>query len=86
MFLNTSASGFECLQENGHGRQEIRRYWVMGNNEHLIGAENWAKLRALRMRCGVTGALKINCIGFWMWDSEKTNLGPLRAIVRKTLQ
>lgn len=34
-------------QENGQGRQEIRRYWVMGNTEHLIGAENWAKLTTI---------------------------------------
>ena len=34
-------------QEQGHGRQEIRRYWVMGNTEYLIGAENWAKLRTI---------------------------------------
>ena len=31
-------------QETGHGRQETRRYWVMGQTEYLIGAENWAKL------------------------------------------
>jgi predicted transposase YbfD/YdcC len=31
----------------GHGRQEIRRYWVMGNTEYLIGAENWANLTTI---------------------------------------
>ena len=34
-------------QEKGHGRIEIRRYWVMGNTEHLIGSENWAKLTTI---------------------------------------
>jgi predicted transposase YbfD/YdcC len=34
-------------QEKGHGRQETRRYWVMGNTEYLIGAENWAKLTTI---------------------------------------
>lgn len=29
-------------QEQGHGRQEIRRYWVMGQTEYLVGAQNWA--------------------------------------------
>ena len=28
-------------QETGHGRQETRRYWVMGQTDYLIGAENW---------------------------------------------
>lgn len=34
-------------QAKGHGRIEIRRYWVMGNTEYLIGAENWAKLTTI---------------------------------------
>ena len=34
-------------QEHGHGRQEIRRYWVMGKTEYLIGAQNWAKLTTI---------------------------------------
>jgi predicted transposase YbfD/YdcC len=34
-------------QDTGHGRIEIRRYWVMGNTEFLIGAENWAKLTTI---------------------------------------
>jgi predicted transposase YbfD/YdcC len=86
---------FYETQEPGHGRAELRRYWVMGNTQYLIGAENWAKLttigcvesqrqvgtesrvksvticsvyrwmqHTLRLRFGVTGALRINCIGF----------------------
>jgi predicted transposase YbfD/YdcC len=38
---------FYETQEQGHGRQEIRRYWVMGNTEYLIGAEKWAKLTTM---------------------------------------
>ena len=38
---------FYETQEQGHGRQETRRYWVMGNTEYLIGAENWAKLTTI---------------------------------------
>ena len=38
---------FYQTQEQGHGRQETRRYWVMGNTEYLIGAENWAKLTTI---------------------------------------
>lgn len=34
-------------QEHGHGRVETRRYWVMGQTEYLIGAENWAKLTTI---------------------------------------
>jgi predicted transposase YbfD/YdcC len=34
-------------QERGHGRTEIRRYWVMGQTEYLVGAENWAKLTTI---------------------------------------
>ncbi|MBD1822934.1 ISAs1 family transposase [Cyanobacteria bacterium FACHB-DQ100] len=34
-------------QDQAHGRKEIRRYWVMGQTEHLIGAENWAKLTTI---------------------------------------
>ena len=34
-------------QETGHGRQETRRYWVMGQTDYLIGAENWAKLTTI---------------------------------------
>ena len=38
---------FYETQAQGHGRQEIRRYWVMGNTEYLVGAENWAKLTTI---------------------------------------
>lgn len=38
---------FYQMQEQGHGRQEIRRYWVMGKTEYLIGAENWVKLTTI---------------------------------------
>ncbi len=38
---------FYQTHEQGHGRQEIRRYWVMGKTEYLMGAENWAKLTTI---------------------------------------
>lgn len=38
---------FYQTQEQGHGRQEIRRYWVMGRTEYLVGAEHWAKLTTI---------------------------------------
>jgi predicted transposase YbfD/YdcC len=38
---------FYETQEPGHGRAELRRYWVMGNTQYLIGAENWAKLTTI---------------------------------------
>jgi predicted transposase YbfD/YdcC len=38
---------FYETQEQGHGRVELRRYWVMGNTPYLIGAENWAKLTTI---------------------------------------
>lgn len=34
-------------QEQGHGRTEVRRYWVMEQVDALIGAEKWAKLTAI---------------------------------------
>jgi predicted transposase YbfD/YdcC len=34
-------------QEQAHGRRELRRYWVMGQTEHLVGAEHWAKLTTI---------------------------------------
>jgi predicted transposase YbfD/YdcC len=34
-------------EEHGHGRQEVRRYWVMGETESLPGAEKWSKLTAI---------------------------------------
>jgi predicted transposase YbfD/YdcC len=36
-----------ATQERAHGRTELRRYWVMGQTEYLIGAENWAKLTTI---------------------------------------
>jgi predicted transposase YbfD/YdcC len=38
---------FDETQEQGHGRQEIRRYWVMDKTEYLIGSKNWAKLTTI---------------------------------------
>lgn len=38
---------FYQTQAQGHGRQEIRKYWVMGETTALIGAENWSKLSAI---------------------------------------
>lgn len=35
--------------EKGHGGIEIRRYSVMGNTEHLLGAEKWEGLRSIGM-------------------------------------
>jgi predicted transposase YbfD/YdcC len=34
-------------QEQAHGRTETRRYWVMGQTDYLIGAENWDKLSTI---------------------------------------
>lgn len=34
-------------QEQGHGGIETRCYWVMGNTDYLVGAENWAKLTTI---------------------------------------
>lgn len=34
-------------QEQGHGGIETRRYWLMGNTDYLVGAENWAKLTTI---------------------------------------
>jgi len=38
---------FYETQEKGHGRRENRRYWVMGQTEFLVGAENWKKLTTI---------------------------------------
>ncbi len=35
--------------EAGHGRIEIRRYWLMGNVEHLIDADSWTGLKRVGM-------------------------------------
>jgi len=41
------AHDFYETEEKGHGRQENRRYWVMGQTEYLVGAENWEKLTTI---------------------------------------
>jgi predicted transposase YbfD/YdcC len=38
---------FHQTEERNHGREEVRRYWVMGETESLAGAENWAQLTAI---------------------------------------
>ncbi len=38
---------FYRTEEQAHGRQEVRQYWVMGETEALIGVENWSKLSAI---------------------------------------
>lgn len=38
---------FYQTQAQGHGRQELRRYWVMGRTESWVGAEHWAKLTTI---------------------------------------
>jgi predicted transposase YbfD/YdcC len=38
---------FYETQDKKHGRIEIRRYWVMGDTDYLIGAENWTKLTTI---------------------------------------
>ena len=35
--------------EKGHGRIEIRRYWLLGNIEHLEEAQLWAGLKRVGM-------------------------------------
>jgi predicted transposase YbfD/YdcC len=34
-------------QDQAHGRTETRRYWVMGQTDYLVGAQNWAKLTTI---------------------------------------
>jgi predicted transposase YbfD/YdcC len=48
---------FHSTVEKGHGRSERRSYWVMGNTEYLIGAENWVGLQSIGM---VESERKIN--------------------------
>ena len=48
---------FHSTVEQGHGRSETRSYWVMGNTEYLIGAENWVRLQSIGM---VKSERKIN--------------------------
>jgi predicted transposase YbfD/YdcC len=45
--FHTIEHDFYQTQEQGHGRQEIRKYWVMGETTGLMGAENWSKLTAI---------------------------------------
>lgn len=47
LFTHAQAQNFRDIehdfyqtQEQGHGRQEIRRYWLMGHTEFLVGAKN----------------------------------------------
>lgn len=47
--LNHNGDQFHSTIEKGHGGIEIRRYAVMGNTEHLLGAEKWAGLRSIGM-------------------------------------
>ena len=47
-FKNVEHQFYEVV-EKGHGRIETRRYWTMGNTEHLIGAEKWRDLRSIGM-------------------------------------
>jgi predicted transposase YbfD/YdcC len=41
--------GHDYLQttEQGHGRIETRRYWVMGQTEYLLDAEQWSGLNSI---------------------------------------
>lgn len=45
--LNQVEDQFQTTIEKGHGRLEIRRYGVMENTEHLLGAEKWLGLRSI---------------------------------------
>jgi predicted transposase YbfD/YdcC len=33
--------------DKGHGRIEIRNYWIMGQTQYLLGAENWLGLQSI---------------------------------------
>lgn len=35
--------------DKGHGRLEIRRYWLLGNVEHLENAQQWVGLKRIGM-------------------------------------
>jgi predicted transposase YbfD/YdcC len=48
---------FHSTVEKGHGRNETRSYWVMGNTEYLIAAKNWVGLQSIGM---VESERKIN--------------------------
>jgi predicted transposase YbfD/YdcC len=45
-FRGMEHDGYET-QEQAHGRTEMRRYWVMGQTDSLVGAKNWAKLTTI---------------------------------------
>lgn len=54
LFTHARQENFEQIEhsyhethDEAHGRLETRRYWVMGQTEYLIGAENWEKLTAI---------------------------------------
>ena len=47
--FNNPEDQFQTKIEKGHGRLEIRRYAVMGQTEHLLGAEKWPQLRSIGM-------------------------------------
>jgi hypothetical protein len=56
LFTSASEQKFKNIEhqfheavEKGHGRIETRRYWTMGNTEHLIGAEKWKELKTVGM-------------------------------------
>lgn len=47
--MNVLGGQVHSTIEKGHGGIEIRRYSVMGNTEHLLGAEKWEGLRSIGM-------------------------------------
>ncbi|MGL5833686.1 MAG: ISAs1 family transposase [Waterburya sp.] len=47
--FNSVKDQFHSTIEKGHGRLEIRRYAVMGNTQHLLGANKWPELRSIGM-------------------------------------
>jgi predicted transposase YbfD/YdcC len=38
---------FHQTIDQGHGRIEIRNYWIMGQTQYLLGAQNWAGLQSI---------------------------------------
>ncbi|NJL89078.1 MAG: ISAs1 family transposase [Coleofasciculaceae cyanobacterium SM2_1_6] len=38
---------FSQTIDKGHGRIEIRKYWLMGQTQYLLGAENWRGLQSI---------------------------------------
>lgn len=64
LFTSAQAQEFKNIEhqfystvEKGHGRVETRRYWMMGNTEFLLGAENWVGLKSIGL---VESQRKIN--------------------------